>query len=240
MSILHELSELSTPTGSIAPTTFHRFPHLNAHGRRARAPRRVGRRYRCWSSPPGVSSSLSQLPHVVRPSSLFFLHITATHMALSTTDSTHTLDMEKRVAGNHVDEVDDYSIDPAAEARLVRKLDLRLLPLLALAYMLSTCPSPTHSTPPYFTADLLSSPSAYFDVSDLGRTLSRSRRVSDDCSTSLTPQSFHSVPLLAMHELQASPRTWDSRSSTSTSELAFSESNKAEPGLAGPSDLRRS
>lgn len=29
-----------------------------------------------------------------------------------------------------------YEIDPAAEARLVRKLDLRLLPLMALAYML--------------------------------------------------------------------------------------------------------
>jgi hypothetical protein len=38
--------------------------------------------------------------------------------------------------GKVVDSEASYEIDKAAEARLVRKLDFRLLPLLALAYML--------------------------------------------------------------------------------------------------------
>lgn len=56
---------------------------------------------------------------------------------MTPTDSTHS-DIEGKMGMQDpkVDAVQDYIIDEAAERRLVRKLDLRLLPLLALAYML--------------------------------------------------------------------------------------------------------
>lgn len=49
-------------------------------------------------------------------------------------------DAEKEIprAASVVDDIDTEvgAIDPQAEARLVRKLDMRILPVLALAYLL--------------------------------------------------------------------------------------------------------
>lgn len=79
-----------------------------------------------------------------------------------TINSTHS-DLEAKMdspTGKVVDSEAVYEIDKAAEARLVRKLDLRLLPLLAFAYMLCYFDvSPSPPRPPYQLFAYFGSPS---------------------------------------------------------------------------------
>lgn len=61
-------------------------------------------------------------------------------MPAPSTPSTASLDLEGK--GDYstavVQEAPGYEIDAAAEKRLVRKLDLRIMPCLALAYLVTS------------------------------------------------------------------------------------------------------